>query len=302
MNIDHANTIPIAEILNKLHIQPQRTTQHKIWYLSPLRQEKTASFQIDIKTNRWHDFGEGVGGDLVNFVCAYLKSTREEHTVSDALRWIKNMGIGPYDIPPIYSEDAVRADPALILKTNKPIQHLGLIHYLEKRGISLELARQHLKEIHVRNKQTRKSFFALGFPSEEGGFELRNPFFKGCLGPKAISFIRGRTPKPDAIHLFEGFMDYLSAVSQLNGQGFKADTIILNSLSCLKYAIPYIQNYGYRAAYTWMDNDRAGEKAAASLDEFFKTQNDLTHCPMNRIYAPHKDVNAWHMHRLGLTL
>ena len=171
-----------------------------------------------------------------------------------------------------------------------------------KRGIPLELARQHLKEIHVRNPGTGKRFFALGIPNEEGGHELRNPFFKGTLGAKAITFIRGKRPKPDSIHLFEGVFDYLSAVAQRKGNGFQGDTIILNSLACLKQAIPYIHDYGYRTAYTWLDNDPAGETATAALAEFFQTQSELTHRRLNHLYAPHKDVNAWHMHSLGLAL
>lgn len=302
MNIDHANRIPVAEVLAKLNYQHKRINEAKYRYSSPLRNEKTPSFDVNPLTNRWYDHGEGIGGNPVDFACAYLKSQHEDHNVSDALRWLSNMGVGTYEFAPAYSRDLTKPDVSLVLKAKKPIQHLGLIYYLEKRGISLTLARQHLKEIHVRNKNTQKGFFALGFPSEEGGFELRNPFFKGCLGTKAISFIRGQIPKPDSIHLFEGFMDYLSVVCQLSGNGFKGDAIILNSLACLKQAIPYIQNYGYLNAYTWMDNDAAGKKATVALDAFFKTQNDLTHRPMNKVYAPHKDVNAWHMHQLGLAL
>ena len=302
MNIDQAKAIPIAEILSKLNIQPRKTNPDKLLYLSPIRQEKTPSFWVYTKTNRWHDFGDGSGGDLIDLVQAYLKFTREEYTVSDALRWIKNMGATSYDFAPVFAEPPTKAETSLVLKTSKPIQHLGLVHYLEKRGIPLDIARQHLKEIHVRNQRTKKSFFALGFPNEEGGFELRNPFFKGSLGAKSISFIRGKKVKPESIHLFEGFMDYLSAVSQSKGKDFKGDCIVLNSLSCLKDATPYIHNYGYRIAYSWLDNDQAGQKATQSLSEYFKTQADLVHKCMNQVYAPHKDVNAWHMHTLGLTL
>ncbi|MFN8343503.1 MAG: toprim domain-containing protein [Spirosomataceae bacterium] len=302
MNIDDTKAIPMTEILGRLDIHPKRLTNNKAWYLSPLRQEKTASFQVDVKTNLWYDFGEGIGGDLVHFVCAYLKSNRQDYTVSDALRWIKNMAGSSYEMAPIYVDETREHDTSLLLKTKKPIQHLGLVNYLKKRGIPLELAQRHLKELHVQNKNTQKSFFALGFENEDGGFELRNPFFKGCLRPKSITFIRGTTPKPNSIHLFEGFMDYLSAITQANGDGFKGDAIVLNSLSCLKQALPYLQNYGYRLAYSWMDNDAAGEKATATLSDFFKTQEGLTHQPMNKLYAPHKDVNAWHMHQRNLPL
>lgn len=302
MKIEQAKEISIAEILNRLGIQPRKTTSEKQLYLSPVRQEKTPSFYIFFKTNRWHDFGDGRGGNPVDFAQAYLKFTREADTVSDALRWLKNIGLGSYVFKPIYEETPIEEEASLTLKKAGPIQHLGLIHYLGKRGIPLDLAANHLREIHVRNKRTGKSFFALGLDNEDGGYELRNPFFKGTLGSKAISFIRGKDVKPEAVHIFEGFMDYLSAIAQFKGNRFKGDTIILNSLACLKHVTPYIQGYGYRVGHTWLDNDKAGETATTSLAEFFKTQNELVHKRMNHLYAPHKDVNAWHMHKLNLTL
>ena len=214
MNIDQAKAISITDILTHLHIEPRRASHHKLLYLSPVREEKTPSFWVDTHTNRWHDFGDGRGGDPIDLVCAYLKFHREDHTVADALRWIKTMGVGPYAMTPVSRErtDDTPDAASLILKTKKPIQHVGLIHYLDKRGIPLSVARQHLNELHVRNQRTNKNFFALGFANKEGGFELRNPFFKGCLGPKTISFIRGSEPKPEGIRssLFFFFRESIS--------------------------------------------------------------------------------------------
>jgi len=304
MNIDHAKCISMLEILEKLDIKPYKVTESKVLYSSPLRKEKTPSFYVYRKTNSWYDYGEAAGGDLIAFASRYLRSCNEPDTMPDALRWIKNMAGDNYTIYslPIDSENHVADDPVLILKSKKTIQHLALIQYLEKRGIGLKLAQKHLKEVQVHNKETKKNFFALGFANEDGGYEVRNPFFKGSLKPKGISFIRGKKPKPDGIHLFEGFMDYLSAVHNLNGQAFDEDTILLNSIACIKQAFAYIHNYGYKTAYTWMDNDNAGRKADIILGEFFKTEDDIRHIRMNRMYAPHKDVNAWHMHKHNLTL
>jgi hypothetical protein len=80
------------------------------------------------------------------------------------------------------------------------------------------------------------------------------------------------------------------------------DAISLNSTVCLSRATPYIHNYGYNKTFTWMDNDAGGTLARKSIAEFAKTQNDLLHVPMNSLYLPHKDVNAWHMHNLNLIL
>ena len=41
-------------------------------------------------------------------------------------------------------------------------------------------------------KISDKTFFALGFANDAGGWELRNPYFKGCMAPKPISTIKGK--------------------------------------------------------------------------------------------------------------
>jgi hypothetical protein len=300
MNIEQAKAIPIAYILEKLNLKPTKQTTNEAWYLSPLRNEKTASFKINNKRNVWYDFGEGRGGDSVSFVCAYLESNKENHLVPDALRWLKNMsGIMPV-IKNVLTENYTKEDSKLVLKSAKKIAHPALIHYMENRGIPLTVGEECLKEVKVFNNETKKTIFALGLSNEEGGFELRNSFFKGCVGKKSITFIRGLKVKPGGIHFFEGFMDYLSVIANSNGAKLPDDAIILNSLSNLKKATAYIQNYGYTTAYTWMDNDIAGAKATQSLDDYFRSQKTIEHIKMNIMYAPEKDVNAYHVKKLGL--
>jgi hypothetical protein len=304
MDKSHAKTIPMSEILDKLNIQPQRVSNNKAVFLSPWRNERTASFWVYLKSNSWYDYGEAVGGDTIAFAQHYLKSTNEAHTMPDALRWLKNMS-GDHFVIPAVPFDANCCEPdesSLVLRELKSIQYVGLVHYLNKRGIELSLARKHLKQLHIFNKTNGKKFIALGFKNEDGGYELRNQFFKGSLRPKTITFIRGRKPQPKGIHLIEGSMDYLSAIMQAENKEFDNDTIVLNSIVNLKHAFAYIKNYGYKVVYSWMDHDRAGEKATEIIKEFCKTQDDLRHVAKNYIYAPHKDVNAWHMHKNNLTL
>lgn len=302
MNIEQAKTIPLAQILEKLGIKPTRERKHESTYLSPLRPEKTPSFQVNHTKNLWFDFGTGKGGDVIGFVRAWLESSNESSTVSDALRWLNNMaGFVPV-IKPVATIDYTKEDSNLVLKNAKPINHPALVKYLKARGIPFNVASAYMVEVLVHNTETGKDFFALGFANEDKGYEIRNPFFKGSVGAKAISFIRGKQPKPERIHIFEGFMDYVSAIAFHKIIRFDDDTIVLNSLSLLKQATPYIKGYGYHVAHTWMDNDLAGRKGTKSLDEFFVTEENLRHEPMNKIYHPHKDVNAWHMHRLSLTL
>ena len=50
-----------------------------------------------------------------------------------------------------------------------------------------------------------------------------------------------------------------------------------------------------------LTNDAAGKKATYVLKEFFREEK-IRHAPMNEQYASYKDVNEWHMGKLGLNL
>ncbi len=289
----------MSAILEKLGHNPVKQTENDAWYLSPFRNEKTASFHVITKTNRWHDFGDAVGGDSLDFVRAHMKASGVFHDTSDALRWMDNM-MGNNNLPTFIPSVAHKAEKALTVRTIKPITQIGLIYYLEQRGIDVVLAKKHLKQVEVINKTTGKRFYALGLKNEENGYELRNKYFKGCVRKKHITFIRGTVPKPDGIHVFEGMFDYLTFLTLKKKH--QNDVIILNSLSCLNKGMAYIKGYNYKYAYTWLDNDNQGDKATELFAAFCKTENDLTHKPASAKYVPYKDLNAWHMDNLNLTL
>ena len=283
-----------------MNCAPTKDNPNEAWYLSPLRSEKTPSLHINKHKNVWYDFGEGTGGNSLDLVCHYLKSVNENNTPSDGLRWIKNMtGYMPM-IANVATVNYKPLDEKLIVRQKKPIEHPALIQYLSKRGIPFEIGSELLSELLVFNAETKKTFFTLGVRNEDGGYETRSPIFKASVGKKSITFVRGTQPKPDNVNVFEGMMDYLSVITSQRGKKLEGDSIILNSLSCLKKASPYIHDYGYKVVYTWMDNDEAGRKADKNLIEFFQTQKSLEYIPMNDLYEPYKDVNEWHMAKLGL--
>ncbi|OQP49070.1 hypothetical protein A4R26_31145 [Niastella populi] len=301
MNHEQAKNIHLSEILDKINCKPARTSGNDVYYLAPWRNERTASLHVNTHKNVWFDHGIGEGGGVIKFVCKYLESSGVDHTEADARRWVKNMFEGIIFIAPVKLPATSTDDRKLIITHVQDIERPALIQYLESRGIPLSVAKPYLKEVYVHNKESKKSIFALGFKNDKSGYEIRNAFFKGSAKPKYLTFIRGLIPKPEGIHIFEGWPDYLTAIiRKRNGQRFKDDTIVLNSLSNLKKATPYIKGYGYRIAYTWMHNDEPGKAATTSLDNFFKTEENLLHKPMNKEYAPYKDMNAFHMVKLGL--
>lgn len=295
MNIDQAKAIALPEILLKLGHQPIRQRGQELWYLSPLRTEKTPSFHVNINKNVWYDFGADMGGDTVAFVRAHLKSTREDHTVPDALRWLRNMhGVLPF-VPRTFQVPST-STPSLKLKRLSDLSLPPLVNYLAARGIPLDLAQRYYKQAQVFNDNTGKYFTAISFANEDGGYELRNAFFKGSLAPKRITFIRGTTSPSPEIHIYEGSLDFLSRLVIARRLRPEHDTIVLNSLSCLRYATPYIRNYTYRTLCAWLDNDRAGDNATQGLRSFAAEEN-IVFRDMRPAYQPHKDVNDYLMHR-----
>lgn len=298
MNIEKAKTIPVARILEKLNLQPVNSNEKESWYLSPFRTEKTASLHVHNHKNLWFDFGEAKGGDTISLVQAILQQLGQDNSVSAALQWLDNNidSTITYQRPVAPEQEE---QPVLTLKSVSKIKNIALIHYLEKRGIPLSVAEKVLKQISFTNDKTGKTIFALGLLTEEESFEARNSFFKGSIGKKSISFIRGSQPKPSGINIFEGMFDYLSVITQRNGQPLKDDSIILNSLNCMKQIKPYLYEYGYQFGYSWLDNDEAGRKGTSKLIELFKDEN-IAFCPKNKFYQPYKDVNAAHMAKLEL--
>ena len=300
MNIEQAKAISMSEILAILGYSPIKQRGADIWYNAPFRQDKTASFHIHATHNIWYDFGIAKGGNVIDFICYYLEQHGEDHTTADALRWLGNMYLLPQ--VKIDFKDPKEDRPALTLKRVSPVQHPSLVAYLQSRGINLSLAKKYIKEAYLHNANSGKNFYSLAMKNEGDGYELRNNFFKGCIAPKSISFIRGSKPVPQDIHVFEGFLDFLSAMTQQNIEQFEGDVIVLNSVNCLPQAFAYIGNYSYRNILSWLDNDKAGNKAVELLKAFADKHGNLDIKSMNNLYADHKDVNAWHMHKQGLRL
>ena len=141
----------------------------------------------------------------------------------------------------------------------------ALVAYLQERGIPAQIADKHCKQIHYSCRGNR--YYAVGFANESGGWELRNKYFKGCIAPKNISLRRIRDGPTTEVAVFEGFIDYLSALTL--GIIQEADAIILNSVINVDKAIRYLQEY--RTIHCYLDNDVAGSTAMTKLVDKFNS-------------------------------
>ena len=192
MRYQDAKRIKLHDLMAKLGYEVKAVerggAEHK--YNSPLRQERDASFNVNLPKNQWYDFGETGGGNTLDFAVKYLESRGEPHAVSDALRWLDTvMGHQPRLIPerkiPVTPNQqsfsfsqlkSVQAGERAKLEFIKaaPIENTLIIRYLRERGISEDLARNYLREIHYRNIEKGKNYFGFGMENLSGGYEVRS--------------------------------------------------------------------------------------------------------------------------------
>ena len=134
-----------------------------------------------------------------------------------------------------------------------------------------------------------KRYYAVAFENQSNGFEIRNRYFKGCIAPKDISIRRVRDGPSTECAVFEGFIDYLSALAL--GIINVADAIILNSVSNVNKTIPVLKDY--TAINCYLDNDNAGKTALAELTAIYGS----TVIDRSTLYSGFNDLNEYLTHQ-----
>lgn len=283
MNIEQAKNIPLDQFLAKLGVEPVKTQRGQVWYLSPLRQEKTPSFKVNTDLNLWYDFGRGEGGTIIDLAMELGKHA----TIPEALKWIAStMGGSFQQFEPVPAAPRPKQEPKQEILTVGPLRNLDLKRYLTLRGIDLRKCHNELREVHYTSDG--RSYVAIGFVSDRGGYELRNRSFKGSIGPKSISLRSGGDSQSAAV--FEGFLDYLTYVT-LCGKP-QGQVIVLNSVSLRNQAVERLNELGVTRIELYRDQDEAGEALLAFLREQLPMSEIVDQAP--QIYPDAKDLNEWH--------
>lgn len=274
MEVDKMRAISIADFLNAMGIHPSKQRGKVLWYSAPYRTERTPSFKVDTAKNIWFDFGTGKGGDIFDLAGAFIGS---EDFLLRAAFIARN---GAYPLPIIeHPQRNEEKEPVFNDIWVRPLQDTRLLGYLEERGINAHVAIPNCEEVRYRIRGKR--YYAIGFRNEAGGLELRNRFFKGCIPPKDISLKRNSS---DVCSVFEGFMDYLSAM-QLGI--IASDWLVLNSVSNVEKAVKALK--GYEKIECYLDNDEAGRRTFQRLHECFGEKV----IDRSSLYADHKDLNEF---------
>lgn len=288
-----ARQIDLVDYLASLGHQPQKIRGNEYWYLSPLREERTPSFKVNRKINAWFDFGLGKGGNTIDFGVLYHRCSVAgllDRLQSSIISWQTTFSFHRH------WEDNTAEQNA----DEKKIKVIGvyflssysLCRYLEQRRIPRELADNYCREI--RYTLNEKTFYAIGFPNDSGGYELRNAYFKGSSSPKDITFINNHASD---ITVFEGFFNFLSFLAcQQTGSplgkeneestSLKTNYLILNSLSFFGKSLSLMKQH--RSIHLYLDRDTAGmnrTRQALKLSGQFKDESAF--------YRGYNDLNDW---------
>lgn len=275
MDAKTINKFPIRDYLAVRGIRPAKERGYYGFYLSPLREEHTPSFKVDYGQNLWYDFGLGEGGSIIDLV---MRMERCE--VGEAMRQLERHIDGMPGFSFTGENAAPQRPPSIIVEKVLPLEKPVLLDYLMERGIDLDTARGHCSEVHYR--VANKSYFAVGFCNDAGGWELRNRYFKGCTS-KAPTTRRGDYP---TCLVFEGFMDYLSFLTLKRNPTPPHNVAVLNSVTSLAKAVPFIVSH--EQVYAYLDNDEAGRKATAELKAACRNLSD-----QSVHYRPYNDLNDY---------
>ena len=282
MNIDQIKKIKLQEFLATIDCKPVKQYGVNLMYLSPLRTEKHASFKVNTELNLWYDFGIGRGGNIIDLAELLYNSSDVSYLIHQIER----------NVPGCVSVSLPTAKPNTPQNSFENLQvlsitHPALINYLGERCIDIEIARTVCKELHFDTRG--KHYFGIGFPNIAGGYEIRNPFFKGGITPKDISLFHNEESRQSCF-VFEGFMDFLSfmMLRRKENNGLKRqDYLVLNSVTNIHKAIKKLSCYD--SVQCFLDNDTAGRNAYLRLSK----ELGSSVLDSSSLYSDFKDLNDY---------
>lgn len=279
MNIEKAKQVPLELVLQKMNYIPSKTIGFDVWYSSPLHEERTPSFKINTKINRWYDHGLQKGGNIIDFIAIKLN-----YTIPEVLKFLENYSDESIfsfqkqkNIVSNFSETESKVNIIKVIE----IQHFALKQYLENRKIYHYENESNLKEVHY--EINGKKYFALGFENRSFCYQLRSKYTKINIGKKDITLIKLVKGDKNKLRIFEGFFDYLSFINKFKSD---SDFLILNSVAMINRCDEILLEY--EEIDLLFDNDSAGDSYTKSTLEKFKNAKDC-----RGFYKDFKDLNEW---------
>ncbi len=243
--------------------------------------DRNPSLSVNDQLGLWFDHGTGKGGNVIDFAVAYWKGL-DFRQVLEKISQTGAMGASPgISVKPARTVPQVKIPSYGIAQIKDIHSNSAIAEYLRSRGI-FQQASQRTKEVHYYvddHKGTRRQYVAAGWANEAGGWEVRNKYFKGCLGKKGISFFQA---DEKSLAVFEGYFNYLSWL-KLNPDSAQS-ALVLNSTAMLAAGI--YRAKAFSSIDLYFDNDAAGRAVSRDFIEQLPYARDKS-----RAYWTYNDFN-----------
>lgn len=264
-------------------------------YFSPFRDEDTPSFHIDSQRNTWYDYGTGEGGSMFDFVCRFARISR-----AGVYDWLAEFrGVVPEGkyidtiLNVISTTTSTRTSRIVIDSVSSRFTKGALVQYAKERCVSKEILESYCEEVFYHIEAGVGQFYAIGFKNNSGGYVLRSGLKNGkrCTSSDFTTLSpNGKMTtevNSDKLVVFEGFMDFLSWLTNIGQSTPNYDCCVLNSVTNIDKAMPWISKHKSIAAF--MDNDEAGKNTLRKILEGVPSNCEVI--DMSKLYEGYNDLN-----------
>ena len=150
-DISELKRIGIRGYLARRGVLPKRERGRYGMYLSPLRDEKAASFKVDYDRNLWFDFGSGEGGSIIDLVmnmegCGFAEAVEklkryDSGSFASGQVDVKKEGFGLETVKEKggFIFDALKVQDGVGLETVKEKGNIAEVESKEKEGLGLNV-------------------------------------------------------------------------------------------------------------------------------------------------------------------
>ena len=167
------------------------------------------------------------------------------------------------------------------------IQHPALFCYQKKERFLILPARRYLKDVHY--CLNHKDSFAVGMQNNKEGYELRNAYFKGCIGKKHFTVMDGLDQSTYA--LFEGMFDFLAwATLNKREESLHHSIIVLNSTYMIEEVCNDLETKPINTISCYFDNDEAGKVAFERIRGRLRGVSTTDH---SKEYKDHRNLSEF---------
>jgi len=279
--INQIKRLSIDGYLQSQGIEPAKVNGQKLYYHSPFRSDSTPSFVVNLDSNTFKDFAESDKPEDIICLVQRLHNLSFKDACQHLSNWTNTAPPKPF--LSIGKEEPANGNGSIKVIETKPLETRFLLEYLKNRKINAALSYLYLTEIIYENKGKR--YRGIGFKNISGGYEIKDgQGRKYSISPKSITYIPVAGSK--MVSVFEGFIDFLSALMYCNLTKSKYSVVVLNSTSNLVKSLPIVSKYESINAY--LDNDDAGKKA---LTRFLDNGIKVNDC--SEVYKGYKDFNEF---------